>query len=422
MQNKYVEDLIRFIKENEDWKDKLLHKPYSLKNILNVSYIPNSFMFNYNLFESELSNPIVKACRGTILEISPDRSVVKPVALPFYKFFNMGDVNGDTIDWTTAKSRDKVDGQLIKFFKVDGKNFWCTNGSPNVETPLDYTDDKIENYKDLLESAVLCRTIDTLAKKSERESYSLTGKDGAWHMYTTGKGTGPTGWIDNVPDGWTLMFELTSPYNRIIVKYDDIKLWFHGARDPEGLEHDPEDIKELFGLPYDVPKQYYFDGFDEAFAELDKWDGLAQEGIVVCDADFHRVKIKCEDYLKMKFIRDVDTPKGIFWIMISEEYDDLASYPDLQKKAVEQKDELISVMEKFKVFHKYVTDKRAEFPDQKSFAVDFANNQKSPSLYFQAAKKSEKDFIDGLMSSLKSETTGYDKYLELKNFIDNLSI
>ena len=79
-------------------------------------------------------------------------------------------------------------------------------------------------------------------------------------------------------------------------------------------------------------------------------------------------------------------------------------------------------MEKFKVFHKYVTDKRAEFPDQKSFAVDFANNQKSPSLYFQAAKKSEKDFIDGLMSSLKSETTGYDKYLELKNFIDNLSI
>lgn len=114
MQNNYIDDLVSFIKDNSDWRSKLLKKPYALKNIIDVPYRKDWYMFNYNLFESDLSNRIVKACRGTIMEISSDRSVVRPVALPFYKFFNMGDVNGDTIDWTTAKSREKcVSGDTI---------------------------------------------------------------------------------------------------------------------------------------------------------------------------------------------------------------------------------------------------------------------------------------------------------------------
>lgn len=421
MQNKYVEDLIRFIKENEDWKDKLLHKPYSLKNILNVSYIPNTFMLNYNLFESELSNPVVKACRGTILEVSPDRSVVKAVCLPFYKFFNYGDVNGDTIDWSTAKSREKIDGQLIKMFKYNGQNYWCTNGSPNVETPLDYTDDKIANYKELLESAILGKTLNKLTPSAQREAYSYVDKAGAWHMHQDNPdGNYPTSWISRIPDGWTLMFELTSPYNRIIVEYKDIQLWFHGARDADGIEYDPEDLAKKFGIPYKIPQQFDFKDFDQAFEAIKDWNGLENEGLVVCDADFHRVKVKCDDYLKIKFVRDISTPKGIFWIVISEEYDDLASYPELEKLAEEQKNELLEVIEKLRIFHKNAVEKRNEFEDQKSFALWVNENHKeSSSYYFRAAKKSEKEFIDDLKKQLKSESSGYDKYLDLKSFVNN---
>ena len=71
MQNTYINDLIAFIKDNADWKEKLLDKPFSLKNIVNVLYHKDWYMFNYNLFESDLSNRVVKSCRGTILEISP---------------------------------------------------------------------------------------------------------------------------------------------------------------------------------------------------------------------------------------------------------------------------------------------------------------------------------------------------------------
>lgn len=405
MQNTYVNDLIAFIKDNADWKEKLLDKPFSLKNIVNVLYHKDWYMFNYNLFESDLSNRVVKSCRGTILEISPDRSVVKVVCLPYYKFFNYADVNGDTIDWNTAKVRNKADGQLIKMFKYEGQNYWCTNGSPNVETPLDYTDEKIHNYKELLFEAI---------RKDLKQPTVAAWSDDNGNFYCK-----DIDWVNKVPDGWTLMFELTSPYNRIIVEYKEIKLWFHGARDENSIEHDPEEIAERFGIPYEIPKQFDFKNFDQAFEAIKNWKGLENEGLVVCDADFHRVKVKCDDYLKVKFIRDVSTPKGIFWIVISEEYDDLASHPEIQELAEKQKDELLEVMNKFRKLHKEITDARSRFEDQKSYALWVNKEHQSLSrFYFSAAKKSEQDFIDGLMDSLKSEASGYDKYLELKKLIE----
>ena len=404
MQNTYVNDLIAFIKDNADWREKLLDKPYSLKNIVQVPYIQNAWMLNYNLFESDLSNSVVKACRGTIVQVLDD-GTVNPLCLPFYKFFNWGDVNGDTIDWSTAKTRLKVDGQLIKMFKYEGQNYWCTNGSPNVETPLDYTDEKIHNYKELLFEAI---------RKDLKQPTVAAWSDDNGNFYCK-----DIDWVNKVPDGWTLMFELTSPYNRIIVEYKEIKLWFHGARDENGIEHDLEEIAERFGIPYEIPKQFDFKNFDQAFEAIKNWKGLENEGLVVCDADFHRVKVKCDDYLKVKFIRDVSTPKGIFWIVISEEYDDLASHPEIQELAEKQKDELLEVMNKFRKLHKEITDARSRFEDQKSYALWVNKEHQSLSrFYFSAAKKSEQDFIDGLMSSLKSEASGYDKYLELKGLIE----
>ena len=66
MQNTYIFDLIDFINKNEDRREKLLKKPYSLKNIVDVPYNDHWKMFNYNLFESDLSNSVVKALDITL--------------------------------------------------------------------------------------------------------------------------------------------------------------------------------------------------------------------------------------------------------------------------------------------------------------------------------------------------------------------
>ena len=77
-------------------------------------------MFSYSQFVSDFTNPIVKACRGSIVSIEND--VPYMVCTPFYKFGNYGENYTDEIDWESAVVRDKVDGCLIKLFNYKSHN------------------------------------------------------------------------------------------------------------------------------------------------------------------------------------------------------------------------------------------------------------------------------------------------------------
>ena len=95
-----------FIKENKNnYKDLLLQKPYKLRSIRNCLYKPNWYMFNYDLAISNLTNDIVRACRGIVLSI--DERGVKPISVPYTKFFNYGQEQGKDIEqiikWKEAK-------------------------------------------------------------------------------------------------------------------------------------------------------------------------------------------------------------------------------------------------------------------------------------------------------------------------------
>ena len=91
--------LIEFIKNNIDWEQKLQDKPYCIT----IKRKDNFIIFNYNQIESDFYNPIVKECRGVILE---DKTF-KPVCVPFYKFGNYGEGYADTIDWSAARVQKK---------------------------------------------------------------------------------------------------------------------------------------------------------------------------------------------------------------------------------------------------------------------------------------------------------------------------
>ena len=73
---------IEFIKENnKDWKELLSQAPYSLIIKEDDSY----YLLKYNQLESDMSNEIVKECRGLII----DKQTLIPKALSFLKFFNI---------------------------------------------------------------------------------------------------------------------------------------------------------------------------------------------------------------------------------------------------------------------------------------------------------------------------------------------
>ena len=154
---KNFEELVEFIKKNlnNNWQDKLKKAPYNLKSVKQFENNPNWWMLVYNLFESDFKSPIVRQTRGTVVEVLDD-GTVNVVCGPYTKFFNWDDPNSalKDIDWNSARVWEKVDGQLIKMFKYKGRDYWCTNGGTGLNTPLDYRDDEITDYGDLMRSAI----------------------------------------------------------------------------------------------------------------------------------------------------------------------------------------------------------------------------------------------------------------------------
>lgn len=408
-------ELIEFIEKNpKNWQDKLKKAPYNLKAVKQFENNPAWWMLVYNLFESDFKSPIVRQTRGTVVEFKNGKA--KVICGPYTKFFNWDDPNSalKDIDWDSARVWEKVDGQLIKMFKYSGRDYWCTNGGTGLNTPLDYQTDEIKDYGDLMKAAI---------EKADPSAVIGISRGIVNGYENVTDFSVKADWMDKIPDGWTLMFELTSPQNRIIVKYNDIKLWFHGARDPEGNEHFPEEVIEMFGLPFGMPKAFKgVAGIDAAFDNyLKNMNGYDMEGLVICDKNFNRIKVKCDSYLNLKFVRDNDTPEGIWRLVITEEYDDiLPSAPELKDKIEAQVKEVVKTFKEIDStlnYAKDVWDNDYKGNDRKGFALWVQKNVGSnwQPLYFKiasgvAASKIIADLKDKMINSSK----GYDLY---KTFI-----
>ena len=90
---------------------------------------PNLVLFKYDQVNSPMDNPVVQECRGIILDEADDWRVI---ARPFTKFYNYGEPNAASIDWTTARVQEKVDGSLCAFYHYKGDWHVATTGTPDA--------------------------------------------------------------------------------------------------------------------------------------------------------------------------------------------------------------------------------------------------------------------------------------------------
>ena len=101
-----------------------------------------------------------------------------------------------------------------------------------------------------------------------------------------------------------------------------------------------------------MPKLYDAHNYEELKEILKTFNGNEHEGVVVVDYSTEgtpRAKIKCDDYLKMKFARDSACNSQIlFKAVVDDEYDDLiASVPVTQPKIEEIKQNIKKVKDWF---------------------------------------------------------------------------
>lgn len=261
----YKLELREFILSYDNWEELLTAEPYCLKVSRDDGYI----MFKYNQVFSDFNIPLVREARGIIFRESDWECVCHP----FNKFGNYGESYCPEINWKTASVQEKVDGSLIKFWYDNGWHI-STNGTIDA-FKANLNNVKYQNFGQLVIVAI--------------NNVFINEHD----------------FFDMLDPKCTYMFELVSPYNRVVIPYEETKLYFLGMRERNtGMEWNPEELDESFY--FQIPKRYSLHSLEDVqkAANALSWD---EEGYVVCDEYFNRVKIKSPSYVMAHYVRNNNT-------------------------------------------------------------------------------------------------------------------
>lgn len=296
-----------FCAQHENWEEMLTAAPYHLKISRDNGYI----MFKYDQIHSNFVFSLVQEARGIIFK---EGKWEEPVCWAFNKFGNYGESYVPEIDWSTAFVTEKVDGSLIKLWYDCGCWHISTNGTIDAyKAPLN--DVKYDSFGDYF--------IDTCKKYYPYESDL----------------------VDQLDPALTYMFELVGPSNRVVVPYEESKIYFLGARNNlSGAEFICNNfVTYCLGVDrFERPKQYPLTSLEECIKVAEEFD-WQQEGFVVCDSYFNRVKIKSPAYILAHYARNnnVITKKHLIKVVLANEVEEFICYAsDYKYEVLKCKEEI----------------------------------------------------------------------------------
>ena len=273
--------LIEFIRENKDnWRELLSQEPYNLK----FNECGKFTLVRYSQLSSDFSNLIVQESRGCII----DNETLEYACRPFVKFFNVSEELVSPIDWDSARIQTKHDGSIIKCWWDDIGWRVSTNG-----------------------------TIDSSTAMIEGDFISF------YELFNMAKGD-----LDftKLNKNRTYIFELTSPLNKVVVDYKEHKIFHIGTIDNKTGEEFNEDI----GI--EKPKEFHCNNVDDIInaVNLMSYD---EEGYVVVDKYWRRVKIKSPEYVRVhRLYSNVMTKRrAVEIIRMNEQSEFLAYFPQYKE-------------------------------------------------------------------------------------------
>jgi predicted kinase len=284
MKEKNFEPLEKFAERNS------IRMPLTKEHManINVSEKNGYFLYNYNKnVLVPMDDPIIIYCRGLVL--NGDGYVIN---MPFKRFFNAHESQCATIDWDSAEILEKLDGSLICV--------WWTGSEWEVTTRGSfYPNEHAHNFKE-----TFLRLFDKCNILSQDACY---------------------------------IFELISKDNRIVTKYTTERAVLIGARNLlTAKEFTQDELDRLAGiLEVDRPKRFKATSVDECrklFEDM-KDD---EEGVVIVDKYFNRMKLKQQSYLTMSRIIALKHQAVLEYLLGMTKLDaDFTDMPELKEKEAE---------------------------------------------------------------------------------------
>lgn len=262
-------------------KNVLEQEPYNLIIKEDHDY-PNLYMITYDRNTSNMNSPVVKCCRGIILEKETNKVVC-------YTFNKSVDVI-DELDTENLRAERSVDGTQIRLFYYNGE--WCHSTT---------------------------RCID--AKKSRwfsrKSFYDLYREclDAMGGQYN----------YDDLDKSCCYSFVICHPENRIVLPYEEPHLVHVLTRNLETLE------EVDFDLGIEKPLILTsFNSYEDVIYDSENTTSL-EEGIMLCNNDGRRMKIKNSSYMKVKGLQG--NTNNMFYRYLQLNYDNmldtyLSFYPE----------------------------------------------------------------------------------------------
>lgn len=315
---------------------ELLAEAYTIKAKRHTKY-NHLVQFKYDQIESPMGEPIVQECRGVILDENNDWAVV---ARAFDKFFNYGEGHAPEIDWATAKVQEKLDGSLIIMYYYDDQWHAATSGTPDASGSVHGFD----------------FTFAELFKKAWGNTVSTKlSMGGLWNF--------------------TYLFELTSQYNRVIVPHTEPRATLIGIRHKDGTEYPPE---HWLNPGFPIPKTFGLQNIADVMETFQSFQPTTQEGYVVVDKAFRRIKVKHPGYVALHHLKDGFGTRRMLEIVRQGEISEVITH------FPEYKEEFEAIKEKFEWLHTDIVmnyGRLQHIVEQKAFALE-AVKTKCPGALF----------------------------------------
>jgi len=314
-------------------------------------------LFKYSQLDSPLRSAIVQECRGLIL----DRKNWRIVSLPFKKFFNYGESEAAVIDWDSARILEKVDGTCMTLYYYNGE--WRV------------------------------QTLGTIDAEGELPGQDFTLADLFWKTFKDFKAS-----LQQLDISECYTFELATKYNKVLTNYNEPQLVLIGRRDLLGFERQP-DVK-MFGPDNELrtPKEYRCDSLADIAKMAQRLPAL-EEGYVVVDRRFNRVKVKNPSYVALTHAKEgpSHTVRSLTHLAIHNEGSEFLSYfPQYAKQYSAIKEVIDTVRQDLKNI--YSSCKHIEVQKDFALAIKATGNPLVDILF--TVKAGRRDSVDSAFLDL----------------------
>lgn len=332
----------------------------------------DKFSLNYHQFLIKKGDLLGEQCRGLI--IRPTQFNVKTfgdawksmivgeidvLAWPMDRFYNHGDEAAATIDWSDPELHvyEKLDGtcMIVYWDALHGRWHAGTRSVPEADLPI--CKDHME-IGDMTFSELFFKVLRTTREAIEGKPLKREPSD--------------FDDIVHLNKELTYVFELTTPYNRVVVKYNEPRVTLLAARHTASGQEVP--IESLHLQHVNLPKTWELRSAQALETFVNSADPATLEGAVVCVTkgdSFARLKVKNKAWVLSSKAKDLVTVsrRSAILAIIKGEIDDVLPL-------VEQdvRDELVRMTQALIDYFKSIDRNFADFKEQagtsrKTFAI-----------------------------------------------------